>query len=68
MSDACLTEKAYGFAWGAALVDRLVSHKGYVVVEIHNPQRTSGVQVQVSPTGRVLTVRPWGKARVEAGS
>ena len=59
-----ITETQHGFDWGAAKVERCISHKGYVVVCVRNEARTSGVHVQVSPAGRVVSVRPWGKARV----
>ena len=56
-------ETKYGFEYGAAIVERCVEHKGYVVIEVRNRQRTAGVNVQVSPKGRVVKATPWRKAR-----
>ena len=56
-------ETRYGFDYGAAIVERCVEHKGYVVIEVRNRQRTAGVHVQVSPKGRVVKATPWKSER-----
>lgn len=50
-----------GFEWGAAKVVRAASHKGYVGLRIVTPYR--GVDIDVSPTGRVVHVREWAVDR-----
>lgn len=40
----------YGFRWGAAQVERMASHNGYVALSIE--WESARVEVWVSPTGR----------------
>lgn len=49
-----LEELRYGFKWGPVTVERLISHKGGVLLGL----TTNGVmrQVWISPTGRSVRV------------
>lgn len=41
----------YGFKFGAATVDRLVSHKGYVVIGVKTPRQR--IEIMVTPSGLI---------------
>lgn len=57
---SCTT--AFGFDFGALIVERMWHHKGYVAVRIRTAH-DDGVIVQSSPTGRVLHVQRLEKKR-----
>ena len=46
-------ETRYGFTFGAAKVERWISHHGYVVVGVTTPRQT--LRIQVTPTGLIRT-------------
>lgn len=46
----------YGFQYGAALVERYASHKGYVIVGIKTPKQR--LELTVTPTGLIRVGKP----------
>ena len=56
MNDAKVSATKYGFQFGPALVERLASHKGYVIVGIKTEKQT--LEVTVTPTGLLRLKMP----------
>ena len=48
----------YGFIFGAAEVQRTMSHKGYVVIRVITPRQT--LAIKVTPTG---LIKSWKEER-----
>ena len=55
MKSPKLEQTPYGFRYGAALVQRIASHDGYVVIGIDAGK--TRVEVVVSPAGRSVKTR-----------
>lgn len=56
----------YGFAFGDAIVERLIYHKGYVSIRVRSAKSGKYVDVQLSPCGRtfhVSEVKRWPKKK-----
>lgn len=47
----------YGFEWGNARVERLVSHRGHRVLHVQTARQR--VEVRVTPAGLVRVRGPW---------
>ena len=46
-------ETKFGFEWGAAIVERVVSHKGYVVLVVRSKRKE--LDITVTPSGLIRT-------------
>ncbi len=52
----------YGFQFGPALVERLIEHKGAVVLAVKTPACT--LEITVTPTGRIRVASSKGEWKV----
>jgi hypothetical protein len=57
----------YGFEYEAATVERLASHKGYVIIGVRTPRQR--VEIHVTPSGllRVQKVYPVERPKKKVG-
>lgn len=58
-------ETQYGFVYGAATVERVLSHKGYVIVDVTTPKQK--IQITVTPKGLIRVYTLKGKAKLFEG-
>lgn len=50
------TVTQYGFQFGAALVERLASHKGYAIVGVKTPKQR--LEITITPSGLIRVGKP----------
>ena len=56
MKDVERDTTKYGFQFGAALVERYASHKGYVVVGVKTPKQR--LEMTITPSGLIRVGKP----------